>query len=733
MPAGLNLPAITTIFAGTSRNDTVTANWGSNHNTILNLYEFEFGTATVGNDVTGTVNFGDGALQTVTIANSMTPGSIFNASNIDVMTIGPNAKTVGKNLAGQLNVAGRLGSLRVAGGTPGTISGGSIGTIGVFGGYGPVISQIREGGIQRRLDADRPNDPYPLPDETYLAGASYVNFQFFYEGKSTGLYNPQLTARIVNPVSSLPDQYDFNMMTYNNVAKFNLARLDSIGIAGVRNVTVEGNLLTSVTAAAQAFIGGTNNPGGVRLTLDDVAGVEVRDFVPQASIQTKSIQGIAFGSTQRTSALYPITGTLVVAQDGKNLLVPGTAIVLGGSTTTAKTETFRVPFADLPTQNVTFYLATGQFPGAFDNANMRFQNQANNGVRQNAPRGAVSALIQTAQGSYQYSPGTISAIVQTLDLRGDGGSFVSNLWVARSISSTGALGDAYVNQILGITDLTAPSIFGNVSTYGAITGTVQTTGVRVDPVGATTATRSSDFGRVYVVTAANGTLSVSSTSIVTNANGRPPQNIAAGITGRLLSRGNLLSKVQANGGISGIIAAEGDIGAFSTLLSIASPTRVGGIATDFSPTTGKIIGLGRFIGDLSLLGGLLGGGSVAIRGSILGNTIINGIGANTSFVSGGSIGDAALGTAMAFTSNQGIIAAKGTIANKNNTVTTPGYYFNNVGAGVDGAVIDALFADPLGSPLAGLDYTIFSDLGGLSYMLYSLSRLRVVGGHLTIS
>lgn len=177
----------------------------------------------------------------------------------------------------------------------------------------------------------------------------------------------------------------------------------------------------------------------------------------------------------------------------------------------------------------------------------------------------------------------------------------------------------------------------------------------------------------------------------------------------------------------------GLIGAFSTLLSIASPTRIGGIATDFSPTIGKIIGLGRFIGDLSLLGGLLGGGSVAIRGSILGNTIINGIGANTSFVSGGTIGDATLGTAMAFTSNQGIIAANGTIANKNNTVTTPGYYFNNVGAGVDGAVIDALFADPLGSPLAGLDYTIFSDLGGLSYMLYSLSRLRVVGGHLTIS
>ena len=34
------------------------------------------------------VNFGSGTLQTVTVANSLTPGSIFNASNIDVMTIG---------------------------------------------------------------------------------------------------------------------------------------------------------------------------------------------------------------------------------------------------------------------------------------------------------------------------------------------------------------------------------------------------------------------------------------------------------------------------------------------------------------------------------------------------------------------------------------------------------------------------------------------------------------------
>src|SRR6185437_15928172 len=127
-------------------------------------------------------------------------------------------------------------------------------------------------------------------------GSSYVNFQYFYEGNGTGLYNPQLTTRIDNPVSTAVDQFDFNLMTYSDVWKFNLARVDSTGISGVRNVVVEGDILGSVTAAAQAFEGLPNNAAGVRLPLDNLAGVEVRDFAPINSIQAKSIQAIAMGS-----------------------------------------------------------------------------------------------------------------------------------------------------------------------------------------------------------------------------------------------------------------------------------------------------------------------------------------------------------------------------------------------------------------------------------------------------
>jgi hypothetical protein len=391
-----------------------------------------------------------------------------------------------------------------------------------------------------------------------------------------------------------------------------------------------------------------------------------------------------------------------------------------------------VPFADLPTQQVAFYLVTGQFSTTFDNANILFANESDHGETQNAARGADSALINVAQGSYIYSPTTVNAIVQTLDIRGDGASFVSNLWVAKSITSTGPLGDVSVNQVLGISNLSAPSIFGSISSYGPITGTVQTTGIRLDPVAATASTASADFGSVYVTSDSNGNAIVASSTITTDANGKPTGATGSGIMGTILSRGNLFSELFAYGGISGTIAVAGDIGANSTLLNIASPTRVGGIITDFSPDTGKIVALGRMIGDLSLLGGLIGGGSVAIQGGILGNVIINGVAAGTAFISGGSIGDPTLGTTINFGTNQGIIAASGAVYIKNNLNTTPGYFSQNDAGTPDGAVIDSIFTDPLAMPIAGLDYLVPDDLLGLSYIVDNLGRLHVAGGRLSL-
>ena len=164
------------------------------------------------------------------------------------------------------------------------------------------MAQIKEDGIQRQMNASLPNYPYPAPNQAALPSpsvSSYVNFQYYYEGLGTVLGNPQLTARVMNGVGTSADQYDFALITDNDVAKFNLARLDATGVAGVRNVEVEGDLLTTITAAAQAFFGLPNNQGGVQLPLDNLAGVEIRDYAPPKSILAKSIQGVAFGSTTR--------------------------------------------------------------------------------------------------------------------------------------------------------------------------------------------------------------------------------------------------------------------------------------------------------------------------------------------------------------------------------------------------------------------------------------------------
>src|SRR5262249_59569305 len=104
---------------------------------------------------------------------------------------------------------GKSGSVVVAGGTPGSIAAGTIGTVAVYGGYGPIVAQIKEDGIQRQINANQPNYPFPAPNPAALpspSGSSYVNFQYLYEGLDSVLGNPQLTARATNSVGASPDQ-----------------------------------------------------------------------------------------------------------------------------------------------------------------------------------------------------------------------------------------------------------------------------------------------------------------------------------------------------------------------------------------------------------------------------------------------------------------------------------------------------------------------------------------------
>jgi hypothetical protein len=343
-----------------------------------------------------------------------------------------------------------------------------------------------------------------------------------------------------------------------------------------------------------------------------------------------------------------------------------------------------------------------------------------------ATRGAVTAMIGVT------IPSTHS-VVQTVGLYGDGGSIFSNQFIAQSVTSTGPLGDLTVLAQEGLNNVTAPSIFGNISAAGPLFGTIQTTGVRTDPVTGATTQIPANLGRAYVVPAGGRVLQPYVTA--TTIEGQLPDSF----TGRIISRGNLISFVRSDGGASGLIAVQGNFGAVTTLLG--TRTRVGGllvnaIGPDEGGFSGQLVVLGNDYGDLTFNGGLTGG-RIAVRGTggaqsgILGNVVVGPgiyttggrIDPGSAIVSGGEIGDASYTTSLSVADgNQGIVAAIGTIRSSG---TLGGHVFNDVGAtpgNPSAAVIDYIFTEegkPLGLDLPG------DPLGGLKLILEELAALTV--------
>ena len=364
------------------------------------------------------------------------------------------------------------------------------------------------------------------------------------------LANPQWTGRITNNVSAAPGQYDLSLVTHNDYAKFNLARLDATGVAGVHNIAVEGDVLVKVSTPAAAFFQGFSYPAGIRLPLDTVAGVGVRDFVPDNTIQVKSIQAIAFGS-HRTWYGRIETGAQASGNDAKSLLTKGTAMVLGN-------DTYRVPFGDVATQKVQLFTVTDKKGGKFESKGVVLSVQsvtsansklkANSVTPSNPERGAVTAMVRYVGALDKYRQ-TANSLLQSIDLLGDGGSIETKAKVSLtfSITSAGPLGDVSLLKSQSLFNLTAPGIFGSLRIGGGITGVVQTTGIRIDPITLQTSSVSADFGRIYVDTS-HGTPVVTSTQIM-----------ARGLSGKLVSRGNLISGIFTSAGVfTGDIDVQGD-------------------------------------------------------------------------------------------------------------------------------------------------------------------------------
>src|SRR5262249_21075365 len=299
------------------------------------------------------------------------------------------------------------------------------------------------------------------------------------------------------------------------------------------------------------------------------------------------------------------------ANDAARLLTPGTAVGEAN-------ETYRVPFADLATQQVGLFLGTPLGGGHFDNQNLVLvvegvpsPNAAGTGniiTPSNVARGAVNALVYVVPTLVQGRLGT--SVIQSILLHGDGGSIRTQQYIAgqltgpgitfAGISSTGPLGDLLLQNTLGVSNVTAPSIFGSIIAHGDITGTIQTTGIRTDPITCLTSNVGADLGNVYIATPPNGRPFVTVTTIDTTG----------ALTGRIISRGKLLSQVAVQR-ITGVVAAQGDIG--TTVGSI----RLGGIVAN-GDVSGQIMTLGTINGDLVIHGGLRGG-RIAAKGSILGN------------------------------------------------------------------------------------------------------------------
>jgi len=584
-----------------------------------------------------------------------------------------------------------------------------------------MVLRVTEAGTERRVEMGTTNTPFPLPDFEATAGPQYVNYQFMYEGIMPGsagtLANPQWTGRITNGVSAAMKQFDVSLVAHSNTAKFNLARLDAIGVAGVANVAVEGDLLLAVTGTAYGFFPDDTIPGGIYLPNDDLSGVGIRDLIHNSSIRAKSIQAVAFGS-HRTWYGKIESGSEASGNDAKSLLLPGTTIATGG-------DTYRVPFSSSPAQKVQLFVATDKKGGKFESKGVILSVQgitvpnsnlkANTVTPANAERGAVTAMIRYVS-TFDSKGRVKEAVLQSIDLWGDGGSIQTKAKVSStfSITSFGPLGDVILSKSQSLFNLTAPSIFGSIRIDGRITGLVQTTGIRIDPITMLASLVSADIGGLYVDT--TGWNPVLTTTVIR----------AKGLSGKLVSRGNLISQVTLNGGsLSGAINVAGNLGTLRTQAGQLLPAPMGGLTLE-GPLSGSVVVIGQILGAMQFRRGIQEGNVAAMEG-ILGSLLIQGgIDANSRVVSGDTIGSTTLGTRFIVNGeNLGILAAVGAM-NFLGGAPKDGV-FSNLSA-ADVAALSAIFTVN-GEPVT-FDNAPF-DLAGLASILADLKALRIdAGGHL---
>ncbi len=625
--------------------------------------------------------------------------------NIDVLTVTGSVggqvnvtNTIGNatfgSIAGTGSVtANTLSTVTVNGPISGNLSAAIVGTL--QGTNDPsatadhtTVFTVTEAGVERRIVAIPINGATAMP-----AG---VKISYFYDG-SSGI-NPEAAVRVTNgnPTTSA-DDVPFDLELISNTAKeFDLARLDANGTSDVRNVVVQGNILPTITAGMASFLSlPPTATGGVQLPLDNINGAFAADNVRAGTVLAKSVQAVSFGSVTAAGVTTPAASA--AASNALASLAAGTKLAQSNST-------YIVPFSE--NQKVALFdVATSNATG-FNPTPVLFTDQI-------VDNKSITAVV-TVTGV----PGSNSTI-QSVTLQGAGGAIQTGQWIQAAITSTGPLGDLILSATQGITaHVSAPTIIGNIdATLGPITAIVETT--------------AGDFGRA--LTDATGKIT-KVTYVHSGSNN---------LSGRIISRGNLVSSVLADGGMTGVIAAQGDIGAIQRDANgkavvgtdIAnSLTRFGGIRVN-GGMSGQIVSLGNIFGDLTFNGGL--GGRIAVKGrqvlgldaqryGILGAIVINGgIGAGAAIVSAGVVGDDgvyigvdsdAYGTQLTINGQElGILAAESDINfGKTGKLNTAGLFEN--AKPPNKAQIDAIFTQ------GGTALTIDN---GLALILADLTALHV--------
>jgi hypothetical protein len=350
-----NLPATTTVNGGSNIASALTASFAQDFIGMLNLLGFPtISSISVSRDFLGNMNVGAPSVITL--------------------------MTVGRDFAGNLVTGGTLQMLSIVRSSPGFVSAGMAGTVSAQAAAAvkdPItgrwdVLRIQENGVQRQLEVT------PVSPANWTGVPPTVpTFKYYYESTAAGVTagTAQIAIRVSNPSPSTLG-FDLGLAVYNvahpgatitstdthdSQAKFTLDRLDAVatgsntaGLAGLRSLSVEGDLVVTVSLPAVQFLGLTGNAGGVQLPGDAAALIAVRDLALNSSVLVKTIQAMAFGESVEESNTVQ-TGALGQAEDATDILVNSVGVIQ------AATGTYRLQVGLYPVA-----LMLGQSNGTFN-------------------------------------------------------------------------------------------------------------------------------------------------------------------------------------------------------------------------------------------------------------------------------------------------------------------------------------------------------------------------------